>query len=217
MQFHIGALTYTLIVANRRIYDENGDELEGRAIASPRAIIISSAVLPERRLEVLRHEVQHCWHFHIPRPSCEEEECNLAAFIDRQFHDDLDAQGGREALEQMPMDECPEFGRPKGTVKQPGREVLGQSDRVECGSCGASVMCGSINNGPAGLHEPTKQYRLERWMSCDACGSVQVWTEVCAPDGTPLGEFVSNPSPRRLRGREAARWIAERQAMLQSA
>lgn len=72
-------------------------------------------------------------------------------------------------------------------------------------------MCGSICNADPILHEPTGQHRMERWMRCDACGSLQIWTERCTADGTPTGEFVPNPRPRVLRGAEATAWLFDRE------
>jgi hypothetical protein len=218
MRFHVGAFIYTLILADRRLYDENGVELEARALESPRVMILSCDAAPQRRFELLRHELEHAWCFHIPAPTTEEERANLAAFIDQQFLDDLDAQGGREALLHLEPTECPVLGRPAPAGKLPTpREILGLSDRVDCGCCGSPVMCGSIVNGEPELHAETRTVRIQRWMECPACGSVQVWTELCTADGTPLGEFVSNPAPRLLRGRDASRWLAEHRVMMQTA
>lgn len=209
MQFHVGAFLYTLILADRRIYDEEGNELEGRALESPRVIVISSAVSPDRRIEVLRHEVQHCWHFHIPRPSTEEEEADLAAFIDHQFQEDLDAQGGRAAVSQLTPQRVPELGRPSVARQAPlAREPFGRPDRMTCSGCNGDVMCGSIVNGEPVLHEPTRRVWIERHMICDGCGTLTVWREVATPDGTPTGELIPVPPPRMLRGAEASRWLA---------
>lgn len=45
----------------------------------------------------------------------------------------------------------------------------------------------------------------------DACGSVTVWREVAAEDGTPLGRFL--PTPRVLRGSQRAAWLRDQKTL----
>jgi hypothetical protein len=210
MQFHVGPFTYKLVVSDRQIFDSQGNQLEAVAVEGRRLLILSMIVEPERREEVACHELVHAFRFHFPAPKTDEEEAQFIALVAQQFRQDLEAQGGREALEQMPMTRVPHLGRPMpAKLAASSREFFGQADRMECGCCGSETMCGSIANGTPELHEPTGRYRVERWFKCDACNAVQVWLETCAPDGTPLGEFVANPAPRLLRGPEAVRWMAD--------
>jgi hypothetical protein len=206
LKFQVGPFTYTLVVADVPIYHTDGDEAEGLAIEYRRQIILSPRVEPQRRQEITLHEIVHCWLFHVPRPRNEEEHCQFVAFVHQQFDKDLEAQGGPQSLAQLIASPVTPIGRPRtesriGPVSEP------QTDRRCCGSCGAEMMVGSVHNGPPQLHEPTRQYRVERWMECEACGILQTWFEFAAPDGTPLGQFVAHPPPRLLRGTDALRFL----------
>jgi len=218
MKFQIGERAYELVIADRHLYDEEGNQLEGRALEGPRLVVLSRAVEIERRYEVLRHEIQHCWFFHIPKPSSEEESCQLAAFIDEKFHADLDRQGGRDALESMPAQSVPHLGRP--AIARPAaqlRDTYGSPDRKVCGNCDSETLCGSIHNGEHFLHEQTGKVRVERWMECDACGIVTHWFEVATADGSPLGELIPNPRPRMLRSADAKAFLADKRKMMELA
>jgi hypothetical protein len=212
--FHVGPVVYRLVISDRSIFDAEGSELEGCAVEGRRLIIISRIVEPERREEVALHEFAHAWAFHVPKPADEEERCQLTALIAQQFRDDLEAQGGREALRSIPAQRVPHLGKPTpATAKALSlRETFGRSDRMPCGACDTDTMVGSIHNGEAALHQATNQFRITRWFECDACGALQVWTELCTPDGSPLGEFVANPPPKILRGADATAFLAERMA-----
>lgn len=216
MNFHVAGVSYRLVVSDRSVFDAEGNELEGCAVEGRRLLIISRIVEPERREEIAMHEISHAWTFHVPKPGDEEERCQFNATISRQFYADLEAQGGREALRQMAMTRVPHLGKPLPQATSKAlqmRETFGKSDRTPCGACDTDTMVGSIHNGEPVLHEPTNQFRVTRWFQCEACSAVQVWTEVSAPDGTPLGEFVANPAPKLLRGAEAAAWLAEHREM----
>lgn len=213
MKFHVGHIPYAVIVSDRAMFNSDGDPLEGLAVEANRLIIISRSVEPCRRAEIAQHEYLHCWGFHVPQPATEEERCQLGAFVAEQFRLQLDEQGGEDALRNLPPTRMPRMGTPrKERVAAQPPEPFGITDRIPCGCCGADVMCGSIHNGPPAVHEITGQWSLERWATCDACGSLQAWGEYCTPDGIPSGRYVSNPPPRMLRGAEAARWLAERPA-----
>lgn len=210
MKFHVGPFLYTLAISDRQIFDVEGNPLEGAAVESRRLIIISYIVELERRAEVLMHELIHCWAFHVPQPSDEEERANLVAMITEQFHRDLESQDGREALAKLQPQRVPQLGSALPAPRLAfAREVMGSSDRMICAACDADVMCGSIHHGEPELHEATAQWRILRWFQCDACAGLQIWYECCAPDGSPLGTFIANPKPRLLRGAEASLWLSE--------
>jgi hypothetical protein len=211
VKFHVGHVAYSVVVSDRAIFNSDGDALEGLAIEANRLIIISRNVEPCRRAEVVQHEFLHCWGFHVPPPTNEEDRCQLGAFVAEQFRLELDSQGGEDALRNLPPTRMPRMGtpRPPRVVCQPP-EPFGITDRIPCGCCSADIMCGSITNGAPAMQEFTGQWTLERWATCDACGSLQVWGEYCTPNGIPSGRLVSNPAPRLLRGAEASRWLAER-------
>lgn len=214
MQLHVGTTTYTVVLSDRSIYDSEGNELEGCAVEGRRLIILSRIVEPSRREEVAEHEFYHCWLFHVPTPKTEEEAAQLHSLVARQFRHDLDTAGGLDVLLNLKATRI-QLGRPttEGAEMPQGREWKGSGDRTTCGGCDSEVMAGSIHTGPAIAHEPTGRFHVERWMHCDACGIVQVWHEVAASDGMPLGEVRPVPQPKVLRGAEASAWIAEHEAI----
>lgn len=212
MNFHVGPVVYTLVVSDRAIFDTEGNELEGVALEGRRLLLLSRIVEPERREEVALHEYAHAWRFNVPEPSNEEELARFTGMVAQQFYKDLDAQGGRDALVKLPMQRVNHIGRPAPTasVASVARQtVMGAPDRMCCPTCEAEVMCGSIHNGEPFAHDASGKIRIERWMECEACGSLTVWLEVAAADGTPLGEFVSNPPPRVMRGLAATQWVGD--------
>jgi hypothetical protein len=215
MQFHVGPVVYRLAVSDRSVFDVEGNELEGCAVEGRRLLILSRIVEPERREEIALHEFTHAWSFHVPKPSDEEERCQLTALIAQQFALDLERNGGREALRSLAATRVAHLGKPAAATSKALslRETFGRSDRMPCGACDTDTMVGSISNADPELHQPTNQCRLLRWFQCDACGAVQVWTELCTPDGSPLGEFVANPSPAILRGADAARFLADKREL----
>ena len=208
MQFSVGASRYRLVISDRAIYDEDGNELEGLAVEGRRLLIVSYRVELERREEVALHELMHAWLFAVPEPRTNEERCNLAALVTRQYRVDLEAQGGEEALLQLPLTRVPHLGLPvpqRAASAQP--EGLGATDRAVCGCCEAQIMCGSIHGGEPEQHPATNRWRVERWARCEACGTLTVWWEWCAADGLPSGVLVAVPRPRMLQGREADQWV----------
>jgi hypothetical protein len=215
MQFHVGPVSYRLVISNRHVFDAEGNELEGVAVEGRRLIILSCIVEPERREEVALHEFTHCWSFHVPIPRDEEERCQLTALIAQQFQKDLDAAGGREALMQMQPVQVPHLGRPLPAVPDVAESSFARPHRMICFQCDTEILCGSIEQGEVFLHEFTGKQRVERWMKCDSCGTLTVWHEVVHPDGSPTGEVCAHPKPRMLRGAEASAWLADRS--LQSA
>lgn len=116
LKFEIGPDVYTLFIADRALFDEEGDELEGRAIEAPKVIVISFSVAPERRLEVAYHEYQHAWEFAVPAPRDAEERCDFASFLHRKFTQDLERQGGPERLMELIPQRVPHLGRPKSEL-----------------------------------------------------------------------------------------------------
>lgn len=211
MQFHVGPYTYTLVISDREIFDENGERLEGCAVENRRLLIIARSVEPERREEIAMHEFTHAWGFHVPAPHDEEERAQLGATIARQFQDDLDAAGGRETLEQLPAVRVPHLTGPLPFAAKAGasKELADRTDRRTCGGCETETMCGDIQHGAAVMPEGGSRMVIERWFRCAVCGVVQVWWEFCFKDGSPSGEFLSVPKPKILRGAEAGRWMAD--------
>ena len=216
IEFHVGPVLYRLVISDRAIFDERGDELEGLAHEGRRLLILSPRVEPDRREEVALHELAHAYQFHFPSPGDDEERAQLFATAAKQLRLDLEAQGGAEALLQIQPQRVPHLGKPAPARTARVARHRRIPDRITCGCCEATIMCGSIHNGEPAAHEATGQCRIERWTSCDCCLTLMVWIEVCTPDGTPLGQYVANPAPQLLRGREASGWLVEKLAESQA-
>jgi hypothetical protein len=77
-------------------------------------------------------------------------------------------------------------------------------DRIECGGCGTSIMCGSFTDSPAQYLDDLKAWAIRRAAPCDTCGAVTVWWELASEHGRPLGTILQVQTPRVLRG-DAAR------------
>lgn len=91
LTFHIGPWEYGLVIQGS----------ESLACFEDRTIYIAAQIPPGRRLEVLLHELAHCWGYHVPHPRTEEEWANLTATIGEACRRDLEAQGGVAALRAM--------------------------------------------------------------------------------------------------------------------
>ena len=237
MQFRVGPHVYRLKIPNQPLYTDAGDEADGMTLESQRLIVMSPDVPAEQREEVLYHELQHAWLNHVPTPSDEEQQCNLFATILLQLRQDLENQGGVAALQAYPCENVALDSPPRSLATAASRidamtaaapqsaalragaprsvafandRPLGPPDRIVCGGCGVDVMCGDIACGHPTYHASTQRWQVERWMHCETCGAVQLWTEVCTPDGVPLGQYVAHPQPRLLRGPAAQGWLANR-------
>lgn len=212
MNFEIGPYRYTLLLSASPLYDGDGNTLEGLAVEHRRWLLVGPNVAPERRREIAAHEYCEAWFFHVPKPATDEERCQLFAFLSEQFERDLQNQGGAAALLDLPLTTLPPIGAPPAPdrVPPPNGGDYRITDRVFCGCCDAQILCGSTSNTAPAFHAASQCWRITRWATCDACGSLQVWGEVASEDGTPTGVFVANPPPRVMRGAEAAAWLAER-------
>jgi hypothetical protein len=201
---------FTVLIPDRPIIDEHGDELDGLAVSSPKLILISRRIVHVDREAVLLHELQHAWEFYMPAPRTAEERCQMLATIARQFRVDLDNAGGIEALHALkPTRVSLPFDAPATVRESAGANTFRVMDFKLCGSCEAPTMCGSIEYGHVEFHEGLQQHQVLRWFRCETCGTLNVWREVATSDGRPTGVLVQVPPPRMMRGREAAAWLAE--------
>jgi len=211
MRFQVGPYAYTLVISDRQIYGGQGEPLEAVAIEHRRLFIISPTVHPARRAEIARHEIAHCWEFHVPAPRTEEERAQFFAFIGEQFDRDLEAAGGNNALQQMESTVIGNVGEPpapSAVAPKPQDSAMGSSDRMTCGSCGTETLCGSISHAQPEA-DASGRFRVLRWFVCDSCGILQTWYQYCRSSGELMGEIVSVPAPRMLRGIEAQHWLKE--------
>jgi hypothetical protein len=201
-----GVHRYSVRIPDKAIFDHLGDEMEGLAIESRRLILISPAVQIDRREEVLRHEVQHAWEFHVPSPRGAEERAQLAATIDQALRVDLERLGGIAILNIMKPEPMSLPYRAPIQRASPSSGSI-PLDRIVCGGCESEIMCGSIHTDEAEFHDGLRQHHVQRWFECETCGIVQLWFEVATSDGCPTGTFVQVPAPRMMRGEECRRWL----------
>lgn len=207
MQFQVGPYFFRAVRTNRPVYDEEGAELEGRALERGRLLLISPAVEPARIEEVVRHEHYHAMRFYFPEPTTEEERAQFVAAIGLQFERDLEAGGGRDALLELPLVRLPRLDTPT-PAKPTASDVFGRFDRVTCSQCDTETACGSVVNDEPEPHPTSGRLKVQRHFRCEACGTVTVWYEWCDDAGLPTGEYVPIPAPRRITGAEASRWLA---------
>ena len=211
MKFHVGPVEYRLVISDRSVFDSEGNEIEACAIEGRRLILLSRIVEPARRPEVAEHEFLHCWEYHVPKPTNDEERAQLFALVSRQFHADLERQGGAEALMQLPMTRVPHLGKPvPSKLPVASKEPFGRPDRVTCARCDTEWACGSVRHGEPEPHPASGRLRVQRWLDCEVCRTLTVWQEWCDEAGVPTGECVPVPAPRMLEGEAAAKWLAEK-------
>ncbi len=100
MLFRVGTLFYRLLIVPAPLV-WNGRERAALASSHDQLIRISADVSLDQRLTTLMHELRHCWSFHFHLPACEEGECEFCAQIYTAAFEDLNDQGGVEALKAM--------------------------------------------------------------------------------------------------------------------
>ncbi len=98
MTFRVGPYKYHLLMVDKMIHFEGSDRL---ALAQSNGRLIRLWVGVDDRLNVLLHELRHCWGFHFPSPSTEEDECDFFAMIAQAAFEDIEQQGGVEALNRL--------------------------------------------------------------------------------------------------------------------
>lgn len=206
----IGPYCYSLVISDREIYDENNDLLDGCVIGTRRLLVVSKSVELDRREEVARHECVEAWLQHVPRPRDKEDLAQFVSMVGTQFDRDIEAAGGIEVLRRLAPTQLPNLGRPlpEKAATLPPENAIGSTDRLTCGACGSETLCGSIAHEDP-QPDASGRFRVLRWFRCDQCAGLQTWWQYCRSTGELLGEYVSIPAPRMLRGEEAARWLAE--------
>ena len=217
MQFRVGTYTYRLYLETDPIM-HNGEECLALSESSGRRIRMSAKVPPDERLTVLLHELRHCWGFHVPPPSFEEQECDLLAMISEAAYTDLERQGGPRALQQMgaiedqfpvsllldtPAQAAQDEGGiryvPAGDMEPWETSATASGERVQCAECCLIVAGGSVVNERLRFEDKAVGWVLTRTMYCGHCGHLQVWDEGATPTGLPNGSPVGQP--KTIRGR----------------
>jgi hypothetical protein len=199
MQFHVGPYVYS--VRRRWSLTCDGEPLDGYCASSIHCIFLDGALDDAALVETLRHEHSHAWAFHVGEPRTPEDRANFTATVGGAFDGEFAAQGGLDALKALPIE-----GLPPTKSKPTTMNHMTITDRVECGNCGAPIMCGSIYTGAPRLSAKAGITLVARGCQCPVCDRVQVWDERATPDGLPLGEYFN---VRFLVGPDADEWLRE--------
>ena len=197
MRFTVAGKVYVVEIS-ANVIRRGGEERAAWFDPINRRILLSETLPRENRRHALTHELRHAWtHAHGLRADMEADAQDVATFTD-WISDALEQQGGNAAL--MKMEPTVEPG-PSGAVAR------GITSQRECGYCGAPVAPGSIAGATPRYHVAAGTTVVDRGMCCPACEHVTAWTELCADDGTPRGEYLSEPPPRVLRGADEQAWL----------
>ncbi len=233
MRFRVGPYAYRVRVTEEPpVDDATGGTLLGKAVLHGREILIWAGVAAEQRLEVLLHELTHCWLFQFPRPANEEEAASFFAAVTEQTMRDLDEQGGVPALVRLrPMAPTPEDRGAPVPASAPDEEAPAALEapaqrevpvtyqhevetrarpnggRAQCAGCELIVADGSIVTTPAKWDRDARGLTVERALYCAHCDKVQAWTEGTDLYGRPNGAIVSGP--RFIVGAEAEQFLRD--------
>jgi hypothetical protein len=214
MLFHVASREYRLRIMPGLMRDTEGHEIAGCVDWSTREIHISGNIPPACRMEVLGHELRHAWLHAMPRPRTEEEDCAFSAAVQEAMYSDLQAQGGREALESMvEVGECPRVapepaqeerrleyddGTPIGMVFPVESAADAHGGRAQCGKCGWIVAGGSIVTGCVEYEPKFHGKTVHRTLYCPHCHHLQSWVEGVDPiTGAPNDDVAAGPEYTR--------------------
>lgn len=216
IRFHVASRhSYRMVIPEKPIFDEVGEELDGRAVESPPMILISRRVRPSDREAVLLHEIGHAWEFYVPAPTTSEERQQLLAEIGAQYRHDLDVAGGIDALLNLQASRVTlPFDSPATERRADSAKIYRHTDFKFCGACEAPTMCGSYDHGHVEHHGGLDQHQLLMWFTCEVCGALNTWREVATSDGRPTGALVPVPPPRLYYGAAAREWLEENSVAL---
>lgn len=213
-RFHVGSFPYRVRMASQTLLDEFGEPARGACLTDRSEIWLSFQSDTEQRIAVIRHELQHAWEHHIGAPADEEARCQRAATIAAQFDEDL-SQVGRDAIARLHAEPWPYAGSSDDVDDEPAPRRRSADytpqDWRTCGCCSADIATGSINRAEPIYVEETKEYQIDRWAECEACGSWTAWRETCTEGGLALGKVIAEPKPEVLRGERLRKFLLEKQ------
>lgn len=216
MRFHVGPWVYTTLISQDALWSTEGRELLGKVDFESRLILLSPVVQPDKRLDILLHEIRHAYAHHHPKPRTEEEECNFFSTIFAQVRKDLAEQGGEIALVRMepcqlpPLEPEPE--RVIVTEEEEWRltppeyvhpnESVAEShgERVQCGVCCLTIAGGSVITSEPRWSDRSAGTVCDRTVYCPHCHHLQDWVEgFDRVKNRPSGAVVGEPSYRKGR------------------
>lgn len=169
--FYVGKTPYLVRISDKPLQID-GRRCDGLCDPDTRTIQISPLVQPERRLNVLLHELFHGFEFGFGFPRDSEALADFGASVCERAIHDLTAAGGIQALQHLRAGE--EFGLSTARI--------GLEQSRPCGQCGCSIAPGEVYCRP----DPLKPGQLNLAVFCDFCGVSTVWNEMSAC-GQPVG------------------------------
>ena len=89
MQFSVGPYIFRVLVVFDLRHPTTGDQIDGLLDTNRREIYVNAGINPDRRIDVILHELQHAWEATIGEPPNEEWRCDIFAMICRQLFTDL--------------------------------------------------------------------------------------------------------------------------------
>lgn len=164
-------------------------------------IWLSDQLPRHERRKRLFHELRHFWRDVRGLARDDESDAEDVADMMILFTDQLNAQGGEEALMRLTPEAKSRIPRPFG-----GQMYL---TSAYCGNCGGAIAVGSIGNGSPEWDRDLNAFVMNRGLLCEVCDRVTMWRESCTEQGTPTGCVIPHPPPRVLDRPAAAAWIAE--------
>ena len=101
MTFSCGCWVYRVRVARTPLRDGRGQRLTALVHWRGATIWLDPGLPVEIRLAVLLHELRHVWDAHCPGTRDEEQEAEFTATVAATVFEQLQSQGGRQALEAL--------------------------------------------------------------------------------------------------------------------
>jgi hypothetical protein len=153
----------------------DGRRCDGLCDPDKSVIKISPLIPPERRWNVLLHELFHAFEFAFGFPKDSEALADFGASVCERAIHDLTASGGLQAIQHLRPGE--EFGLQ--TAK------IGLEDTRRCGKCKGTVAPGEVLCRP----DPFKPGQMSLALFCDFCNCSTLWNEKSAC-GQPVGVIM---------------------------
>lgn len=186
MKFRVGPWVYKVKVrtpGDPPLVDDDGTALDGRCEYGNHTIIISDAVLPDRRIEILAHELAHAWRWHFGIPGGIEGDCNQLASFAVDFMRQIQTQGGLRKLARLGAD---------GIILHDVGDGMPSEHRANC-LCGRMFSPGDAVNGVPKWDEDRDCLTICRTVYCESCDKPLRWTEGATIAGIPTGQIFGEP------------------------
>jgi hypothetical protein len=197
-------------------------------------LLISGNVHPSQRKRVLNHELYHAWTERMPEPDEPEKKARWHETVTTSNADQLEAQGGDDALEQLPIERSADESRTVVPIDDAGFEVelsprassdlltiesprtvhraehsaYAREETSSCPVCDARQAGGAIVTGAAMLDAQVMGWCVTRTAYCDHCDVLYRWKHLSDRYGTPIENAVAT-SPTIIRGEQVRLFLQE--------